>query len=448
MTLRRHAARIFAPALVLTASSFAPAAADGGEGPGRTASQAVTWTCTGEPCPWGPRTSGHAAVWPEDAVSSRYGYTTSAAIYLPGAVAEGATITVLDGAAGVWAGPLDGPHRSLRSLSAGDSFTVGDLPAGEVLSLQNDDAAFAYTFTAAEEAPPDPDPTPTPTPSPTPTHEPGAESAPVTWSCTGDPCPWGASTSGNAVAWPETSGAITTRHGYTTSEAVYLPAASANGDTLAVVTGTATLFAGTPGGPHRSIARLSAGEQHTVTGLATDQVLSVQNDDAPFSYVHTPGDVTPPDPEPTPTPTPTVPAGAVVLESTLALWHCDAYATCADDGWAPWVGGAVAWPEEAAYSTNAREGSNSRTVRDLDGEVIHPYMGSWADGCRIHVLEGDVLVIEWQRGTDTWRPTYLSPGDVHTIELVGDEDGAMIETPDTPTTFTVALTDCTPQPVS
>ena len=31
-----------------------------------------------------------------------------------------------------------------------------------------------------------------------------------------------------------------------------------------------------------------------------------------------------------------------------------------------------------------------------------------ADGCEIEVVSGAVLVIEWQRGQDAWRETYLS----------------------------------------
>lgn len=62
-------------------------------------------------------------------------------------------------------------------------------------------------------------------------------------------------------------------------------------------------------------------------------------------------------------------------------------------------------------------------------------------------VEGEVLIIEWERGVNWWRSTYLSPGQSHTIELTSPEDGAMLETPDTPTEFTVALRNCTPQPV-
>jgi uncharacterized repeat protein (TIGR01451 family) len=75
-------------------------------------------------------------------------------------------------------------------------------------------------------------------------------------------------------------------------------------------------------------------------------------------------------------------------------------------------------------------------------------MGPWADGCQVTVLEGQVLVIEWQRGTDVWRATPLQPDDTYVIDLVAPEDNAMLETPDGVTApFRVALANCTPQPL-
>jgi hypothetical protein len=54
------------------------------------------------------------------------------------------------------------------------------------------------------------------------------------------------------------------------------------------------------------------------------------------------------------------------------------------------------------------------------------------------------MIIEWKRGTDVWREIFLAPGETHTITLVGDEDGAMIESP-TMDPFSVSLANCTPQ---
>ncbi|MCB0184757.1 MAG: hypothetical protein KDE31_10850, partial [Caldilineaceae bacterium] len=88
---------------------------------------------------------------------------------------------------------------------------------------------------------------------------------------------------------------------------------------------------------------------------------------------------------------------------------------------------------------------NSRTVYSVDGEILYPYMGAWADGCQITVVSGTALIIEWKRGTDVWRQTPLSPGETYTISLAAPEDGAMIETFDYYPTFSVVLENCTPE---
>ena len=79
--------------------------------------------------------------------------------------------------------------------------------------------------------------------------------------------------------------------------------------------------------------------------------------------------------------------------------------------------------------------------------MLYPYMGAWADGCVVTAVFENVLIIEWQRGSDAWSAILLAPGESHTIVLESPEDGALIETPDTPTTFGVRLENCTPEPV-
>ena len=61
--------------------------------------------------------------------------------------------------------------------------------------------------------------------------------------------------------------------------------------------------------------------------------------------------------------------------------------------------------------------------------MLYPYMGSWATGCQVTAVSGIALIIEWQRGTDVWRRTYLQPGQSHIIASISPEDGAMIEGP-------------------
>jgi hypothetical protein len=70
-------------------------------------------------------------------------------------------------------------------------------------------------------------------------------------------------------------------------------------------------------------------------------------------------------------------------------------------------------------------------------------MGPWADGCVITALSGTVLIVEWRRGSDSWRETVLKPGETHTIDLVGAEDSALIESPGIGP-FTVAVGNCIP----
>src|SRR5690606_32598282 len=98
------------------------------------------------------------------------------------------------------------------------------------------------------------------------------ESEVVTWSCTGSPCPWGTWLEGHALVWPATEGALTSRHGYTTTGGVYLPADRANGATIWIDAGTATLYAGYPDSDsHRVLAVLSDSNYFDVSDLSVGE---------------------------------------------------------------------------------------------------------------------------------------------------------------------------------
>src|SRR5581483_121275 len=43
------------------------------------------------------------------------------------------------------------------------------------------------------------------------------QSETVTWTCVGTPCPWGNSTSGQAIVWPESADPVNSRLGYAVS---------------------------------------------------------------------------------------------------------------------------------------------------------------------------------------------------------------------------------------
>jgi hypothetical protein len=437
-----------------------------------TSSTLVTWSCTASPCPWGSATADHSAVWPQSANASttRHGYTTSAGIYLPADNANGMTVSVETGSATVYAGAPTAPsHHVLAALDAGDSYQVSGLAADEVVSVQSN-ASFTYSATLGTPpitpppptTPPPNEPPPTTTPPPTtpppttppPTTPPpasGVASTLVTWSCTASPCPWGSSTTGQSAVWPATAYPSTTRHGYTTSAAIYLPAVNANTMTVTITTGAATIYAGTPTAPsHRALAALQTGQTYQITGIATDEVISVQADTT-FTYTANPGTTTPTTPPPTTpppttppptTPPPTTPPPGNVINAVIAEWRCNT-SNCSDT----WVGAVINWTPATAYGTNGRAGYSSRTVTTPQGAPLYPFMGTWADGCQVTAITGTVLIIEWQRGTDTWRETWLQPGQTHTIDLIGAENGALIETSDHSPGFSVTLDNCNPQPL-
>src|SRR5262249_7554275 len=70
------------------------------------------------------------------------------------------------------------------------------------------------------------------------------ESQMATWTCTGDPCPWGEELGNPALAWPAEAQPVGTRLGYTVSPAVYLPSSSANGLTVTIDSGDVRVYAG------------------------------------------------------------------------------------------------------------------------------------------------------------------------------------------------------------
>jgi hypothetical protein len=285
------------------------------------------------------------------------------------------------------------------------------------------------------------------------------DSADATWTCTGTPCPWGDSIGNPAIAWPDAESPVDARLGYTVAPAAYLPAGSANGLTIVIESGAAGVYSGGPQDPsHSQLAWLSAGDAFAVSGLAGDEVLSVQSD-SEFAYHVLPTPDAPPGGGSGGDPGDGSGSGSDpgngsgsgsgggdpnAIWSVQALWRCNIPECVGDD----WTGAVIAWPSWAAYQSNARAGDQSRSVFDTDGAPLYPYMGPWAQGCTVTVHSGVALIIEWQRGTDTWRETGVEAGQSHTIDLVSPEDSAMIETYDGYPNFSVTLDNCTPQPLA
>lgn len=443
-----------------------PSGTDPDPNPDPAASAAAihtTWTCTGTDCPWGSPLTGFAAEWPvsSSAGMARLGYTASAGIYLPDGYANGATVSMRSGIASIWAGhPSDAAHRLIATVGAGDSITVSGLELGDVLSIQSGEP-FTMTYSLGDPAtnggsttvPTDLDPDPDPIPDPavgTPLN-----AVNVNWSCTAGNCPWGSPLSGFATVWPTDRNPGASRLGYTTSGGVYLPDGYANDAVITVTSGFASLYAGNPNdASHRLIASLYAGENFVVSGLALGEVLSIQDANA-FNVAVIFGDPAinggrttiptglDPEPDPTPDPTPN-PGSGVVHHSVESNWRCNIAECDSPD----WLASVIDFPPWSAYSSNNRTDNNSRTTYADDGRLLYPYMGAWADGCQVSVLSGTVLIVEWERGTDVWRETILYPGQSHTINLIGSEDGALIETLNgRGLEFSVSLSNCEPQPL-
>jgi hypothetical protein len=229
---------------------------------------------------------------------------------------------------------------------------------------------------------------------------------------------------------------------------VYAAADKVVGWKVTVTAGNVSVYFGTPSGAHGALASLRAGQSYTMPTRSAGEVVSLHSGDS-FQYTLTPG--TPPSEptgqptgQPTGKPACTDPTDCDPVSWVASVWRYTGSETDPGD----WYGGVITWPSWSAFSTNNREGFNARAVFSKSGERLYPYMGAWADGCQVEVVSGDALIIEWERGLDEWRETHLSAGDNYTIDLVGSENGAMIETPNNSAPFQVALSNCTPQKIN
>jgi hypothetical protein len=212
------------------------------------------------------------------------------------------------------------------------------------------------------------------------------------------------------AVWPTSAGATKAWLGYTASKGIYLAAGRANGAIIWIDSGSATIYAGRPSSSDvRELATLNAGGSHTVAGVATDEVLSVRSNTA-FTYT---AYIPPP---------PATEVPGQVVQMTRTHWRCNTTG-CTDP---EEVGYAITWPSTSAYSFNNRP-EWSRTTYNDAGQLVYPYMGSWANGCDITAQGADVAVIEWKRGSSSWQTTYLTPGQRVVIKLEAPEDGAIIE---------------------
>jgi len=386
-----------------------------------TASELVIGTCTGSPCPVGASLSVHAVVWPAaEALNHWIGYTASEAIFLPSDLANGVLVSLDSGTAMLFAGlPGAVDHRVLTTLTSGNSYIVQGLAPGEVLSVRSGQG-FTYQIDLSTQQPP-PEP-----------GETSLASVLVSGTCVGSPCPYGPSVSAHALVWPSSAQPLHRWLGYGLSSGAYLPSSVANGTFVMLDSGSATLYAGLPAhSNHRPLATLNTGGSYFVQGLASGEVLSVQSSSA-FTYrIDVPQ-------------MPPVPPDGEIMESVAASWRCETFG-CNNSP--DWHGAVINWPYWSAYSDNARSGDQLRTVYSTSGALLYPYMGPWANGCEITVTSGNVLIVEWHRGSDVWREKWLGPGDTHVINLTAPEDGVLIESDGWQGGFSVSVRNCTPQPL-
>jgi hypothetical protein len=389
----------------------------------------LDWYCT-VGCNWGPTVGAHSVIWDSGTVNGEQGfeYRTNEAAYLAAAHANGATVYIEQGSATLYLGvPGSQWSSTLVTVSAGESYQVNGLASGQFLSISNDNNAFRYTVQFAN--PPGGDPGPTDPPATG-----GTASEWVDWNCSGNSCSWGPTVGAHSIVWDAETVPGITGFQYSTAADVYLVPHLANGSTISITEGMAHLYVGTYGEPWAmTLVTLYAGQSHNVFGLLPNQFLSVSNDYDPFTYTVElgQGSAEPPgDP-------------GDLQYSVSANWRCDSQQCQGGD----WLGTVISWPSWSAYPNNSRSGNNSRTVFGDSGELLYPYMGSWADGCRVNAHQGAVLIIEWQRGTDIWRETTIYPGQSYVIDLVGAENGALIESNGAGTHFGVTLENCEPQPL-
>jgi len=406
--------------------------------PGAVSSVDATWECETPGC-MRPPSTGAVIDWPEWSAYSNNGQSDpelSLTVYdgdgselhpYMGRWAEGCLVTAEAG--NVVVVELQRGATTWRAtwLAPGESHQIAlqDDEDGAIIESGDGGSGFAVSLVGCEPAP-----VPHASAPVDPSHqmlEYAGTSELVTWSCNGTDCPWGTTVAATAATWPAEANPGSARYDYAASKGIYLTADVATGLEITVETGVAYVFVGTTDGRDVVVATLSNGASYVVSNLAPGDVVSLEGN-SPFTYR-----VEPPDPD-----------RPVLIESVAAYWHCDMQGC----DLAPWTGRVIDWNHWSAYQSNARSAeSTSRTIYDGNGEPLHPYMGAWADGCTVNAIEGQVLIVEWERGTDVWRETYLDPGESYTINLIGSEDGALIESNDINGPFSVTLEGCQPEPL-
>jgi uncharacterized repeat protein (TIGR01451 family) len=349
--------------------------------------------------------------------SQRFGYTTSQPVYVSGSTALGVRVTITSGSAQVYAGAPDATsHRVLASLSGGQSYQIAGVSASEIVSVQS---STAFSYTVASAAPPSADVAVTLSDSPDPVQ-------------VGQTLTYTISVRNNG---PDTASAVTLTDTLPAGVS-FVSATPSQGS----CSGTSTLSCalGTLANTATATVTLRVNPTTTNTALANTASATTTTTDPTTNNNSATTTTT----VQATTTTCSDPLSCQIVTSVTGYWKCDV-SNCFGD---PWVAELITWPSWAAYANNARTGFYSRTVYSASGAKLYPYMGAWADGCEVTAVTGTVLIVEWQRGTDQWRGTFIDPGETHVINLVGSEDNALIESADNAPQFSVRLRNCTPPP--
>lgn len=96
-------------------------------------------------------------------------------------------------------------------------------------------------------------------------------------------------------------------------------------------------------------------------------------------------------------------------------------------------GSVINWPGAAFRNNDRHPDMHVFTLDETD--MLWPYATDWIDGAEIELVAGtNFKIIEWRRGTDTWRETVLTTiGQTHTINLADTTSGTIIGPTPAPT---------------
>ena len=112
----------------------------------------------------------------------------------------------------------------------------------------------------------------------------------------------------------------------------------------------------------------------------------------------------------------------------------------------PWPGTSIRFSSTVASDSNGRKSKDQGEDREPCGwrDAIYGYIrGEYAQGCRItKVGGGDVLIEQWEYGTDVWEAHWLvGNGQSFRVHLVSPENAVQIFSNDF-RKFAITISNC------